>query len=217
MSQKIISQGAEAFLFKQGNTVLKQRIIKSYRLPVLDEKLRKQRTKREIKSLEKALLLIPVPKVLSSSTYEITLEHIAGKKLSEHLDTLKNARTICKKIGIQLAKLHDANIIHGDLTTSNLILKEVERQGLKDLLILDDSQEPKVLEEPMVPYVVFIDFGLSFESSRAEDKAVDLHCLKEALEARHFKHAESFFKAVLGLREAYPQDRHYHDRLFESR
>src|SRR3989338_7359556 len=157
--KSLLSKGAEAFLFKQENTVIKQRLKKSYRLPILDEKLRKQRTKREIKSLEKALLLIPVPKVLSSSTYEITLEHIAGKKLSEHLDTLKNARTICKKIGIQLAKLHDANIIHGDLTTSNLILKEVERQGLKDLLILDDSQEPNILEEPMVPYVVFIDFG----------------------------------------------------------
>ena len=170
--KSLLSQGAEAYLFKQGNTVIKQRVKKSYRLPALDEKLRKQRTKREIKSLEKASLLIPVPKVFSSSAYDISLEYIKGKKLSEHLDTLKNAPAICKKIGEQLAMLHDANIIHGNLTTSTLILSPNR-------------------------WVYFIDFGLSFESSRAEDKAVDLHLIKEALEAKHPSRASLCFNAVL--------------------
>ncbi len=172
MKPFIIAQGAEALLIKQGNTVRKQRVKKGYRLPILDEKLRKQRTRREIKSLEKARVLIPVPKVITSSPYEITLEYIKGKKLSESLDTLKNALQICVQIGKNLAKIHDANIIHGDLTTSNMIL----------------SPENKLY---------FIDFGLSFESSRPEDKAVDLHLIKEALEAKHFKKAEPFFNAIV--------------------
>ncbi len=170
----LISQGAEALLTKKGNTVIKHRIKKGYRFPILDEKLRKQRTRKEARILQKISILIPVPKVLSVSeqTTTITLEFLKGKKLSEHLDTLKNATSVCTQIGKNLAKLHDANIIHGDLTTSNMIL----------------SSDNKLY---------FIDFGLSFESNRAEDKAVDLHLLKEALEAKHYKHATRFFKAVL--------------------
>lgn len=170
----VIAQGAEALLTKKDNTVTKQRIKKGYRLPALDEKLRKQRTRRESRLLQKASLLIPVPKVLSSSeqTSTLILEYLKGKKLSDSLDKLKNARAVCKQIGMHLAQLHDANIIHGDLTTSNMILSPKRK-------------------------LYFIDFGLSFESPRAEDKAVDLHLLKEALEAKHYKHAEQFFNAIL--------------------
>ena len=45
--------------------------------------------------------------------------------------------------------------------------------------------------------VYFIDFGLGFESKKIEDKAVDLHLIKQALEAKHFNNYEKFFQAVL--------------------
>lgn len=171
--KNLLAQGAEALIMKKGNAVIKDRIVKSYRIPVLDNKLRKQRTKKEIRLLEKASKIIPIPKVISSSEYTIVLELIKGEKLSESLDKLKNAQSICKQIGQNIAKLHDANIIHGDLTTSNMIY------------VKSNSK------------LYFIDFGLGFESNKIEDKAVDLHLIKQALEAKHFAHHEKFFKCIL--------------------
>jgi len=180
--EKIIGMGAEAILIHKDGKLIKRRTKKSYRLEILDEKLRKQRTKRETKLLEKASKLIPVPKIIKvdERSKEIDMEFIEGKKLSEHLDNLKNSEEVCKMIGQNIAKLHDADIIHGDLTTSNMILK--------------DSK------------VFFIDFGLGFESKKAEDKAVDLHLIKQALEAKHFNNYEKFFRAVL---EGYNLSKHH--------
>lgn len=186
MKTQIISQGAEAILTKRDNLIIKNRIKKSYRLPLLDEKLRKQRTRKESKILEKLSNLISVPKLNKTDEKNkiIEMEFIQGKKLSEHLDNLQNAKQICNKIGQNIAKLHDNNIIHGDLTTSNMILKENK--------------------------VFFIDFGLSFESNKIEDKAVDLHLIKQALEAKHFKNCESFFKEIL---EGYKISNNYKEAL----
>src|SRR3989344_5223378 len=171
---KMIAQGAEAILTKKGNAIIKNRTKKGYRLPQLDEKLRRQRTRKESKILQKISSIIPVPRVIASSeqTTTILLEYIQGKKMSEHLDRLRNGKEICKVIGQHLAKLHDSNIVHGDLTTSNMILAPDNK-------------------------LYFIDFGLSFESSRAEDKAVDIHILKEALKAKHYQIAEAYFNAVV--------------------
>jgi len=173
MKEQIIQQGAEAILIHKNNILIKRRTKKSYRLPVLDEKIRKQRTKKEAKLLEKAENLIPVPKIkkVDERTKEIDMEFINGLKLSENLDKIKNAESVCVQIGKNIAKLHDADIIHGDLTTSNMIYADNK--------------------------VYFIDFGLGFESSKTEDKAVDLHLIKEALEAKHFTHSETFWKAIL--------------------
>jgi TP53 regulating kinase-like protein len=171
MSQ-IIAQGAEAIITRKEDGVMKDRIPKKYRLLQLDQKIRKQRTKKEAKILEKAATLIPVPKIIKTDEKEkIEMQFIEGKKLSDSLDNLKDNIKICKFIGKQIALLHDNNIIHGDLTTSNMIYS--------------DSK------------VYFIDFGLSLESSKIEDKAVDLHLIKQALEAKHFKNYKRFFKAIL--------------------
>lgn len=179
MKTKTISQGAEAIILQKEGFIIKKRIKKSYRLPQLDNRIRKTRTRREAKLIEKASTIIPVPKLIYSSEEQaiLHLEFIKGKKLSQHLDKLRDKVKICRKMGSQIAKLHDSNIIHGDLTTSNMILS-------KDIL-----------------YV--IDFGLGFESSRIEDKAVDLHLIKEALEARHHAIFKKCFSAVLeGYRES---------------
>ena len=173
--EKVIQQGAEAIIIKKSPKVLiKRRLPKSYRLPILDEKIRKQRTKKESSLLKKASEFIPVPNVIKvdEKTKEIDMEFIDGKKLSEHLNSLPNKLEVAKKIGEQIAKLHDHEIIHGDLTTSNMLLTK-------------DNQ------------LYFIDFGLGFISSKVEDKAVDLHLIKQALEAKHFEISEECFKAIL--------------------
>lgn len=173
MASKIIAHGAEAIITRKGNQIIKKRLKKGYRLPIIDNRIRKQRTKKEYRLLEKASKLIPIPKIikLDENSQEITLEFIKGKKLSENLDKLKNNLEICKTLGQQIAKLHDNGIIHGDLTTSNMIYSNNE--------------------------LYFIDFGLGYESTKPEDKAVDLHLIKQALEAKHFKHYKEFFNKVL--------------------
>ena len=185
---KIIAQGAEAVIIKKGKLAIKNRIEKTYRHPELDEKIRKLRTRAESRILERISKIIPVPKIISSDEIKktIKLEFIAGKKLAEILEK-SDYKKVCKQIGKSLAKLHDNNIIHGDLTTSNLILN-----GKK---------------------VYFIDFGLSFHSQKIEDKAVDLHLIKEALEAKHpaisktaydsvikgYKHSQNYTKVIKQL------------------
>ena len=168
---KILAQGAEATIEQDKDIVTKKRISKSYRLPEIDEKITKLRTRSEAKILEKAGKIIPIPKVLESNEKQktISMDFIEGKKLSQELNNLDNQLEIMQQIGESISKLHKENIIHGDLTTSNMILKENK--------------------------VYFVDFGLGFQNGKYEDKAVDIHLLKQALEAKHFQNWQELFKA----------------------
>lgn len=168
---KIIARGAEAIIEKRGKEVIKKRVAKSYRYPDLDEKIRRQRTRAEARLIEKAGKIIPVAKIVAvdEEKKEIILQYIAGKKIADILDKATNAKLLCNHIGKSIAKLHDQNIIHGDLTTSNMLYKDKK--------------------------IYLIDFGLGFLSHRDEDKAVDIHVFKEALEARHPHHHEKLYAA----------------------
>jgi len=169
--EKIIQQGAEAIIsLDNKNQILKNRIKKSYRLPELDINLRKKRTKSEAKIIKKLKDIIPVPKIISTDINQITMQYVNGKKLSEDLESL-DYKKICRQIGEILTKLHNQDIIHGDLTTSNMIWKNNK--------------------------IYLIDFGLGFYSHKIEDKAVDLHLLKQALEAKHFKIADKCFNIII--------------------
>jgi len=173
MKSQTICQGAEAIIQKQDSNIIKNRIKKSYRHPVLDNKLRKTRTKSEAKIIEKLQNIIPVPKMIETNNQDqIIMQHIPGKKLSEHLEQL-NWKQICKQIAQNLTNLHNSDIIHSDLTTSNMILNDIDNK------------------------LYFIDFGLSFHSHKVEDKAVDLHLLKQALEAKHFTIHKQAEKIIL--------------------
>ena len=168
---KIIKQGAEAILYKEGNYLIKERIKKSYRIEDIDEKLRKFRTRREGKLLQKTE---NSPKVFEVDDKKmiIKMEFIDGELIKDILDNLKKDKrnNLLREIGGKIAKMHDKDIIHGDLTTSNMILKDK---------------------------VYFIDFGLGFDSGKIEDKAVDLHLLRQALESKHYKHFEESFKEMI--------------------
>jgi len=177
---KIIQQGAEAVISLDEDKIIKNRLKKGYRLDELDKKLRKSRTKAEAKIIGKLKEVIPVPKIIESDDKEnIVMEYVDGKKLSGCLEDL-DLKKVCKLIGENIGKMHDNDIIHGDLTTSNMILK-------------DDK-------------VFFIDFGLAFHSHKIEDKAVDLHLLKQALNAKHFKIAEEAVNIILDAYGAEKKD-----------
>ncbi len=208
MKPKIIAQGAEAIIIHEGNNVIKDRVSKKYRHPELDKKIIKSRTKKEAKLLDKVSKLIPAPKPSKTEFNEIIMPFIEGKKLSEYLEQL-DYKEICKIIGNQIAKLHDNNIIHGDLTTSNMIY--VENPPKNSPQNRAEEQTTKTKEHPNTssqdsltinknedyPKLYFIDFGLGFTSNRIEDRAVDLHLIKQALEAKHFSIYKECEKIIL--------------------
>ncbi|MCH7567895.1 MAG: Kae1-associated serine/threonine protein kinase [Nanoarchaeota archaeon] len=216
LKSKIIARGAEAVISKIGNKVLKTRVEKGYRHPELDKKLRTRRTRSETKILKKISSIIPSPKILGSDNFEITMDFISGKKLSKHLDKLPNKIAVSKQIGKNIAKLHDAGIIHGDLTTSNMILSSTSSPSNqhksklshnKDSSLIDNKgMGGRVSSNSKIPNVFFIDFGLGFHSDRIEDKAVDLHLISQALEAKHSKIHEACFKAIL---QGYKSSKNY--------
>jgi len=168
---KFIAQGAESKLFLSKDKVIKDRFRKTYRIKEIDDRLRKSRTKREAKILDKLKKTgFPIPRLIKTNeTDTLEIQYIKGKLLKNILDN-DNCISLGKEIGGKVAILHTNNIIHGDLTTSNMILNKE---------------------------IYFIDFGLSFFSEKIEDKAVDLHLLKEALESKHSEIWEKSYKSVL--------------------
>jgi len=183
-----LDSGAEATIYLEGSTIIKDRLKKGYRHPEIDEKLRKFRTRREAKVLDKLKAIdFPAPALhdMCDRAMQLRMEMIQGNKIRDILyrDPIVLSEEIGKKIGI----LHANDIIHGDLTTSNMILeKEIK----------------------------FIDFGLSFFSTKAEDKAVDLHLLRQALESKHYNIWEKCFEAALkGYKQSYPEYKDVLNRL----
>ncbi len=218
MSESNVLQiGAEAVIIREGDMIIKRRVKKSYRIPEIDEKIRKSRTRSEGKLLEKASEVINIPKIkkIDEKNKEIIIDFIDGKRLSDFLDnfSVEKQKKVCRYIGESVAKLHEINIIHGDLTTSNMIyvgnsekkLVDKNKNDANDKNIVDNKLNNNLeantnknssgrTDGNNIFRIYFIDFGLGFISRKVEDKAVDLHLFKEALEARHFKHWEILFE-----------------------
>ncbi len=200
---KQIAQGAEAVLYKTKNSIVKDRFVKTYRHPHIDSQLRKFRTKREIKVIQRLKQLnFPVPGLIKIDNQKIEMEFISGKKVRDIFN--KNYKKLASEIGRKLAVLHQNHIIHGDLTTSNMILgnrKFSSSENQDDFLLFNKE-------------IHFIDFGLSFFSEKTEDKAVDLHLLDRAFESKHFQVYPSCFKLALkSYQKHYPEAKKVISRL----
>ncbi len=181
---KEISQGAEAKIYRSNNKVIKERIPKSYRVSFIDNDLRKKRTRKEAKVLTEIAKILNVPKVhsIDKNKMKIEMDFVHGEKIKNYLDNKKYSnkekQDISKEIGIQIGLLHKNNITHGDLTTSNIILSDNK--------------------------IVLIDFGLANHTNKIEDKAVELHLFKQALESKHHKIWKDCFKAFIeGYKPSY--------------
>lgn len=148
---KLIFKGAEAEIWQDRDVIIKKRVKKSYRIPEIDVQLRKRRTRSEAAILSRASRLgLPVPRVLDSGDFEIIMQFIQGIRLRD-----SGISGYEERIGQAIASMHSAGIVHGDLTTSNMI----ERGG----------------------EIFLIDFGLGKFSSRFEDFASDIFLLQEVL------------------------------------
>lgn len=203
-SLKILKQGAEAKLYiceyLGRPTLIKERFKKKYRHPDLDTSITKERIKNEARSIvrcKSAGVRTPALYLVDFDRRRIYMEHFQHsitvkdfiinltKSNSNNKEFTKSLDIYAVKIGETVRKLQDNNIIHGDLTTSNMLL--VERDPTSSV---NDS---KWLNHENVD-LVMIDFGLSYIDSSAEDKGVDLYVLERALISTHNDYPDLFSK-----------------------
>ena len=187
----LIKKGAEASLYLEmwhnRKVIMKRRHPKLYRTPELDTMIRSQRTAHEpniIHQAKEAGVSTPTIFRVDMEEANIVMEFVEGKQVKEVLDTVSKEERLrlSTVIGRMIGRLHKHGIIHGDLTTSNMILTPYDK-------------------------IVFVDFGLSERSVELEPKGVDLHLMKRALQSTHYKHATECFKGVMkGYAESVGQE-----------
>ncbi|KAF7367466.1 Bud32 protein kinase [Mycena sanguinolenta] len=188
--------------------LLKHRFRKGYRHPTLDGSLTRARVAGEARALLKCLragVNVPGVRMVDAAEGVLGIEWIHGQSVRKLLpggagededasgdsepeaaDALREydipVDALMQLIGQEIAKMHLADVIHGDLTTSNMMLRHPS--SFK-------SRHPTLSTE-----LVLIDFGLSFHSSLVEDKAVDLYVLERAFSSTH-PDSEPLFASVL--------------------
>ncbi|MHA1209205.1 MAG: KEOPS complex kinase/ATPase Bud32 [Candidatus Freyarchaeota archaeon] len=192
-------KGAEAYLYKEEwygrEVIVKKREPKSYRVPELDVKLRKDRTIREARLLSDARKAgVPTPMIyfIDLVNTTIIMDFIRGPPIKTIIREMngEERKRLFTRIGMLIGRLHNFGIIHGDLTTSNMILH--------------DSN------------IFFIDFGLGDYSQGVEDQGVDLHLMNRALQSTHYAVAEESFQAVLeGYRKTRNKSEDVIERMYE--
>ncbi|KAK3685488.1 kinase-like domain-containing protein [Podospora appendiculata] len=210
----LIAQGAEGRLYKTTYLVpdlacaVKYRPPKPYRHPVLDVRLTKARLSSEAKVLDRcARDGVPVPALyaIDAAGGWMALEWIDGPPVRQGINDWLGARPetdtthadeqvdqtplvdLMRRIGTVMGALHRTGVVHGDLTTSNMMLRP-----WKDGQGQNEGGEGTVLDGD----VVLIDFGLATQSQSDEDRAVDLYVLERAFASTHPR-AEAYFEYVL--------------------
>jgi TP53 regulating kinase-like protein len=176
--EKLIARGAEAELWlkdwNQVKALVKVRLPKRYRHPELDNKLRRSRTSREAYVIHRAKMAgvaTPLIYLVDLENAVIVMEYVEGVKIRDFIHELSDDErfTLFKRIGYYSGVLHCKGIIHGDLTTSNIIKQENR--------------------------VVFIDFGLSEVSNEVEKRGVDLNLMNRMLTSTHYKYRDKLLEA----------------------
>ena len=173
---KLLKKGAEADIYltqwNNSHAILKIRKTKQYRNPILDEKIRKQRTIKESQAISEVKSFgIPTPLIyyVNLKKSSIIMQEIPGTPVHDLPDS--KIIELSKEIGKLVGIMHKNGIMHGDLTTSNFILYRNK--------------------------VYVIDFGLSQKTIKYEDHAVDLRLIKEILNSAHAKIMGSAWKNFL--------------------
>ncbi len=191
VSGTLVYRGAEADvvagLWQGLEAVFKVRKPLTYRLAVLDESIRRQRTVREAEMIRRARSAgVAVPHVYHVDPQGATLvmEFVKGARLRDEVNSMRAAdlSRVFNEFGRTAGRLHRSGTMHGDLTTANVI---IEKGGL-----------------------VLLDFGLAVPSKRVEDHAVDLRLVKETLTGAHPGASQEALAALLeGYRSEVGEER----------
>ncbi|KQC05402.1 MAG: serine/threonine protein kinase [Methanoculleus sp. SDB] len=169
-----VARGAEAVVTTEGSNVRKRRISKGYRIPSLDSRIIAERTRWEARLIAAARRAgVPTPVIRDVTHDTIVMEAISGGLL-KHVLSRKTAEMAGKVVG----HLHGAGIVHGDLTTSNIIVRNGE--------------------------CVLIDFGLAYVSPEIEARGVDVHVFFQTLESTSSAFEELKAAFVEGYKRTFP-------------
>jgi TP53 regulating kinase-like protein len=180
-SRMLLKKGAEASLFLADwhgkRVVIKARLPKKYRPEELDAAIRGYRTVHEpqlMHEAKKAGVATPFIFLVDLKNAAITMEFVEGKQVKQLLGSIskQERQKLCFKVGELIGKLHAHGVIHGDLTTSNMLL----------------NGEGKIF---------LVDFGLGEKNTELEARGVDLHLMKRALQSTHYQFAEECFESVM--------------------
>lgn len=176
---EFIHRGAESDLYRvkylDMKAILKWRRPKPYRDHRLDEAIRRKRMIREVQVMHRAKVAdVRVPYIYYVSRREacFIMEEVEGELFREYLNRGGEWREMAVKLGEIVALMHNSGVIHGDLTTSNIILSRRNE-------------------------LYIIDFGLGMIKDDVEEKAVDIELLYRVLISSHTRIAEDFFKLFI--------------------
>jgi len=193
---EIIARGAESIIYRTKffglEAVVKERIPKGYRHPEIDMALRKARTRAEARLMHAARCAgVSVPLILDVDEFKIVMEYIPCPNLKKQIMEIQSMEIyeVLRMIGRAVAKLHGHNIVHGDLTTSNMLLYEGK--------------------------LYFIDFSLGEKTNSIEAKGVDLHLLREAFLSAHAGLFEHFDAILASYAEDYPEGKEVIEKMVE--
>ncbi len=177
--QKLLKKGAESEIWLGVwlglPAIFKIRVSKPYRHPILDKMIRERRTSSEARIMAEALEIginVPIIYDINLDEMMIIMEYIEGVTLKQVLeDNPQDGIKWAYVLGTVIGNLHKNGIMHGDLTTSNVIIKNSR--------------------------LYLIDFGLAEKTTRLEDHGLDLHLLNRILESNHHKISALFITEVL--------------------
>jgi TP53 regulating kinase-like protein len=216
---QLITQGAEALLYKSTYLLpsipcaLKHRPAKPYRHPILDARLTKHRILSEARVLAKCRRDgVPVPAVyaldaelkggwiamewVEGEVVRVALNRwlkrrkVEGKSLDDKEGQEKVLR-LMRMVGTAVGTMHSVGVVHGDLTTSNLMLRPTTQEANGSVGDTLDGE------------IVLIDFGLASQSTQDEDRAVDLYVLERAFGSTHPGTEELFGEVLTAYGESF--------------
>jgi TP53 regulating kinase-like protein len=181
---QMIKKGAEAELYLIDffglPAILKKRTSKPYRAKELDDYIRRARTSHEVTMMFHARTCgVPVPAIYDVDPDEgvIIMEYIPGPTLKELALKGYDVAPLFRLVGLYVGKMHVNNVVHGDLTSANVIVPETGKPFL-------------------------IDFGLAERTGELEAIGTDVHLMLRALESTHYNKVREFFEEFLkGYRE----------------
>jgi Kae1-associated kinase Bud32 len=192
---EVIRRGAEAEIrageWKGRRVLIKTRTVKGYRHPDLDADIRSQRTRNEARLIQEARRLgVPTPIIydIDLERAELVLQDVGRSRVKDALSGADDdaISDICREIGRLAALLHAGGMVHGDLTTSNMILSDGR--------------------------IWLIDFSLGNRNATIEEMGVDMHLLREAFLSAHSEIIDRFQEVL----DSYAEHCPFHEEIFKK-
>ncbi len=183
----LLKRGAEAELRRTDwhgrRAVEKVRVPKAYRHEKIDDELRRQRMRMEARLMHEVRGLgvsVPILYDVDLVSHRLVMEFIDGPTVKDVLQKrLEDPRAVARAIGRVAGTLHANGVVHGDLTTSNMLW----RDGT----------------------VYLIDLSMGEKTGSLEAQGVDLRLLKEAWTSAHYEVLDLFDEVLAAYRASYPR------------